>query len=165
MRRCSPSIQAANPDKNFNMFPIPNDSGDIQQPIALDTGICLGNTSSEAEAAAAEKFINFLSTTEAAQLYFDLDHSPSCISGVSAEIPQCQGVVDVLEEKGVLSLEILPAGFEETKRSKIQQVLIDGDIDSMLTTMTEDYTAAVEVEAAQAAEYRKLKMKAPDLGR
>ncbi len=152
MRRCSPSIQAANPDKNFNMFPIPNDSGDIQQPIALDTGICLGNTSSEAKAAAAEKFINFLSTTEAAQLYFDLDHSPSCISGVSAEIPQCQGVVDVLEEKGVLSLEILPAGFEETKRSKIQQVLIDGDIDSMLTTMTEDYTAAVEAEAAQAAE-------------
>ena len=58
----------------------------------------------------------------------------------------------MLEERGALSMEILPAGFEETKRSKIQQVLIDGDINAMLTTMTEDYMAAVASEAAQTAE-------------
>ena len=38
----APSIEAANPDKNFDMFPMPNDSGDIQQPLGLDTGLCLG---------------------------------------------------------------------------------------------------------------------------
>ena len=57
-----------------------------------------------------------------------------------------------LDEKGVLSMEVLPAGFEETKRSKIQQVLIDGDIEGLLTTLTEDYMAALESQAAQTAE-------------
>ena len=47
---------------------------------------------------------------------------------------------------------MLPAGFEETKRSKIQQVLIDGDIEGLLTTLTEDYMAALESQAAQTAE-------------
>ena len=42
--------------------------------------------------------------------------------------------MEILDEKGVLSMEVLPAGFEETKRSKIQQVLIDGDIEGLLTT-------------------------------
>ena len=45
--------------------------------------------------------------------------------------------MEILDEKGVLSMEVLPAGFEETKRSKIQQVLIDGDIEGLLTTLTE----------------------------
>ena len=60
--------------------------------------------------------------------------------------------MEILDEKGVLSMEVLPAGFEGTKRSKIQQVLIDGDIEGLLTTLTEDYMAALESQAAQTAE-------------
>ena len=60
--------------------------------------------------------------------------------------------MEILDEKGVLSMEVLPAGFEETKRSKIQQVLIDGDVEGLLTTLTEDYMAAQESQAAQTAE-------------
>lgn len=148
----SSSIEAANPDKHFNMFPMPNDSGDIKQPIGLDTGICAGADSSPEKAAAADLFLKYMSTTEAAQMYSDLDYSPSCIQGVKAKIPQGQGIVDILDEKGVLSVASLPAGFEETKRSKIQQVIIDGDITAYLTTMTEDYLAACAAEDEQAAE-------------
>lgn len=148
----APSIEAANPDKNFDMFPMPNDSGDIQQPLGLDTGLCLGAGFEGDAAIAAEMFLNYIASTEGAQIYADLDHSPSCIQGVEANIPQGTGVVEILDEKGVLSMEVLPAGFEETKRSKIQQVLIDGDIEGLLTTLTEDYMAALESQAAQTAE-------------
>lgn len=145
----SASIEAANPDKKFNMFPMPNDSGDIKQPIGLDTGICAGADSSPEKAAAADLFLKFMSTTEAAQLYSDLDHSPSCIKGVNAVIPQGQGIVDILAEKGVLSVASLPAGFEETKRSKIQNVILNGDITGYLTEMTSDYLAACQAEDEQ----------------
>ena len=149
----APSIEAANPDKNFDMFPMPNDSGDIQQPLGLDTGLCLGvNEHGEDAAIASEMFLNFIASAEGAQIYADLDHSPSCIEGVEADIPQGTGVVAILDEKGVLSTATLPAGFEETKRSKIQQVLIDGDITSLLTTLTQDHVAAAESAAAQTAE-------------
>ncbi len=149
----APSIEAANPDKNFDMFPMPNDSGDIQQPLGLDTGLCLGvNEHGEDAAIASEMFLNFIASAEGAQIYADLDHSPSCIEGVEADIPQGTGVVAILDEKGVLSTATLPAGFEETKRSKIQQVLIDGDITSLLTTLTQDHVAAAESAAAQTTE-------------
>ena len=149
----APSIEAANPDKNFDMFPMPNDSGDIQQPMGLDTGLCLGvNEHGEDAAIASEMFLNFIASAEGAQIYADLDHSPSCIEGVEADIPQGTGVVEILDEKGVLSVATLPAGFEETKRSKIQQVLIDGDINTLLTTLTEDHVAAAEAAASQATE-------------
>lgn len=142
----SSSIEAANPDKHINMFPMPNDSGDIAQPIGVDTGIalCAGRPDDKAEA--AKQFVLFMSTTEAAQKYSDLDHSPSCIKGVEAVIPQGQGIVDILADKGALSTATLPAGFEETKRSKIQQPLMDGDINAYLTTLTEDFLAAAADE-------------------
>ncbi len=143
----APSIEAANPDKNFDMFPMPNDSGDFKQPLGLDTGLCLGvNEHGEDANIASEMFLNFIASAEGAQIYASLDHSPSCIQGVEADIPQGTGVVAILDEKGVLSTEVLPAGFEETKRSKIQQVLIDGDVTTLLTTMTEDYMAALASE-------------------
>ena len=41
-----PSIESANPDKNVAMFPMPNDKGDMKQPLGVDVAICAGADSS-----------------------------------------------------------------------------------------------------------------------
>lgn len=141
-----PSIESANPDKNVAMFPMPNDKGDMKQPLGVDVAICAGADTTGDKADAVDKFLLYLSSTEAAQMYSDKDHSPSCIKGVEAQIPQAQAVLDLIDTVGVLDISAPPAGFEETKRSKLQQVLIDKDVNAFLTTMTEDFLAAAASE-------------------
>lgn len=115
-----PSIESANPDKNVAMFPMPNDKGDMKQPLGVDVAICAGADTTGDKADAVDKFLLYLSSTEAAQMYSDKDHSPSCIKGVEAQIPQAQAVLDLIDTAGVLDISAPPAGFEETKRSKLQ---------------------------------------------
>ena len=55
-------------------------------------------------------------------------------------------MLDLIDTAGVLDISAPPAGFEETKRSKLQQVLIDKDVNAFLTTMTEDFLAAAASE-------------------
>ena len=141
-----PSIESANPDKNVAMFPMPNDKGDMKQPLGVDVAICAGADTTGDKADAVDKFLLYLSSTEAAQMYSDKDHSPSCIKGVEAQIPQAQAVLDLIDTAGVLDISAPPAGFEETKRSKLQQVLIDKDVTAFLTTMTADFLAAAASE-------------------
>ena len=141
-----PSIESANPDKNVAMFPMPNDKGDMKQPLGVDVAICAGADTTGDKADAVDKFLLYLSSTEAAQMHSDKDHSPSCIKGVEAQIPQAQAVLDLIDTAGVLDISAPPAGFEETKRSKLQQVLIDKDVNAFLTTMTEDFLAAAASE-------------------
>ena len=141
-----PSIESANPDKNVAMFPMPNDKGDMKQPLGVDVAICAGADTTGDKADAVDKFLLYLSSTEAAQMYSDKDHSPSCIKGVEAQSPQAQAVLDLIDTAGVLDISAPPAGFEETKRSKLQQVLIDKDVNAFLTTMTEDFLAAAASE-------------------
>lgn len=141
-----PSIESANPDKNVAMFPMPNDKGDMKQPLGVDVAICAGADTTGDKADAVDKFLLYLSSTEAAQMYSDKDHSPSCIKGVEAQIPQAQAVLDLIDTAGVLDISAPPAGFEEIKRSKLQQVLIDKDVNAFLTTMTEDFLAAAASE-------------------
>ena len=141
-----PSIESANPDKNVAMFPMPNDKGDMKQPLGVDVAICAGADTTGDKADAVDKFLLYLSSTEAAQMYSDKDHSPSCIKGVEAQIPQAQAVLDLIDTAGVLDISAPPAGFEETKRSKLQQVLIDKHVNAFLTTMTQDFLAAAASE-------------------
>ncbi len=141
-----PSIESANPDKNVAMFPMPNEKGDMKQPVGVDMAICAGANTTGEKAEAVDKFLQYLASPEAAQKYSDLDHSPSCIDGVEAKIPQAQAVLDLIETSSVLDVSAPPAGFEETKRSKLQQVFIDKDVNAFLTTMTEDFLAAYEAE-------------------
>lgn len=136
-----PSIESANPEKNVSMFPMPNAAGDMKQPLGVDVAICAG-AHSEAKTEQVDKFLAFLTSTEAAQMYSDMDHSPSCIKGVNANIPKAKPILDLIDTAGVLDVAVPPPGFEETKRSKLQQVLIDKDVNAFLTTMTEDWKAS-----------------------
>lgn len=129
-----PSIKAANPDGNFAMFPMPNDSGDIIQPVGVDVAICAGVNSENPEA--VDAFLAFLTTPEAAGIYAENDRSPSCIEGVEVELPEFSAMMEAIEKNSVIDLVSPPAGFEETKRSMLQAVIVEKDVEGWLKDLT-----------------------------
>ena len=144
-----PSIQAANPDANVEMFPMPNDSGDMKQPVGVDCAICVSAKAAAdpAKSEAVDKFMAYLFSTEAGQMYSDMDHSPSAITGVTADIPQDKLVLDLIDKAGVLDLAVPPTGFEDTKRSEIQNVFMGTSVPDFLSQLDEDWKTAREAEA------------------
>lgn len=144
-----PSMKSANPDFNVAMIPLPNDNGDMIQTTGADSGFCI-NVKMKDKADklnAIKEFIGFLVSTEGAQLYTDLDKSPSCVKGVTLNVPELDGMNKYIAEKGaVLDVAVLPTGFEDTKRGKIQNVLIDKNIDAFLEELSNDFALAVSEE-------------------
>ncbi len=142
-----PSFLSANPDFNVEFAILPNDNG---KPIAtqtVDTGFCVNaKIADEPEKMEAiDKFLSFALSVEGAQIYTDNDKSPSCVTGVKAEVPQFQPFFDYVEANGFEADGAYPpTGFEDTKRGKIQNVLLDKDADAFLTEMTNDWNQAVE---------------------
>lgn len=132
---------------NVEFTILPNDNG---KPIAtqtVDTGFCVNaKVADEPEKMEAiDKFLSFALSAEGAQIYTDNDKSPSCVTGVKAEVPQFQPFFDYVEANGFEADGAYPpTGFEDTKRGKIQNVLLDKDVDAFLKEMTNDWNQAVE---------------------
>lgn len=135
-----PSIKAANPEGNFAMFPMPNDSGDIIQPVGVDVAICAGAKSEHPEA--VDAFLSFLTTPEAANIYAENDRSPSCIKGVSVDLPEFAAMMEAIEHKTIIDVVSPPAGFEETKRSMLQTVIVERDVEGWLKQLTDAWKEA-----------------------
>lgn len=144
-----PSIEAANPEINVEIFPMPNDSGDMKQPTDVDCGICVSAKAAEDEtkSAAIDKFMAFMFSTEGGQIYADMDHSPSAIKGVTADIPQGKRVLDLIETAGVLDLNAPPAGLEDSKRTEIQNIFMGTGVDEFLTWLDAEWQSALAAEA------------------
>ena len=137
----------ANPDFNVEFAILPNDNGKPIATQAVDTGFCVNaKIADEPEKMEAiDKFLSFALSAEGAQIYTDNDKSPSCVTGVKAEVPQFQPFFDYVEANGFEADGAYPpTGFEDTKRGKIQNVLLDKDVDAFLTEMTNDWNQAVE---------------------
>jgi raffinose/stachyose/melibiose transport system substrate-binding protein len=140
-----PSLLNANPDLNVAFCVLPNDNGDMKAVMSPDSGFCVrGSITEEPEKMEAiDRFIAFALSKEGAQIYTDNDKSPSCVTGVSFEVPQFKEFFDYVEVNGsVLDATPLPTGFEDTKRGKIQNVLIDKDVEGFLEEMSADYKEA-----------------------
>lgn len=140
------SFLSANPDFNVEFSVLPNDSG---KPIAIesvDTGFCVNAkvADDKDKMEAIDTFLSFLLSPEGAQIYADNDKSPSCVNGVTVSVPQFQPFFDYVEENGFQADgAVPPTGFEDTKRGKIQNVLLDKDVDAFLKEMSDDWAQAV----------------------
>lgn len=140
-----PSIKAANPKMNVKMAVLPNDKGDMKAVVSADTGFCVNaNLAKDPDKlAAVDAFLSFVFSKEGAQIYADNDKSYSCVDGVSLSVPEFQDFQDYANKNGtVMDVSALPTGFEDTKRGKIQNVLLDKNVDAFLNTMTEDFQSA-----------------------
>lgn len=76
-----PSIQKANPNIKFGMFPVPATKAEDSKVIyGIDAAVAISAKTTKKDAAL--KFVEFLSRTETAQMYADADKSPSVIKDV-----------------------------------------------------------------------------------
>ncbi len=81
--------------------------------------------------------MQYLTSTEAAQIFADRDHTPSAIKGVVADIPEAPMMMESIEKNGVLDAMAPPAGFEQEKRAELQEMVMDGDITKCLNKLDE----------------------------
>lgn len=131
-----PSLQSANPDASFKIFPWPTDTGETKETVRVDWAIAAGKNSNDNKEA-VDTFMEYLTSTEAAQIFSDRDHSLSAIKGVVPDIPEAQKVVDSVEKNGVLDAVAPPPGFEQEKRAELQELVMDGDVTKCLNKLDE----------------------------
>lgn len=143
-----PSIEAANPDMNVAMFPMPNEKGDMKQPVGVDCAICVSAKAAAdpVKSAAVDKFLSFLISKEGGQIYADLDHSPSAIKDVAVDIPADKLVLDLIDKSGIIDLAVPPTGFEDAKRAEIQNVFMGTDVKDFLSTLDDEWQSALAAE-------------------
>ena len=96
-----PSIKKANPEMNIGMFSFPSNSGDTKVSMGIDVNLAISAKCANADA--AKKFVEFAASKEMVQLYVDNDYSLPCMKDVTANIPDAQEIVDLVEGgKGAL---------------------------------------------------------------
>lgn len=133
-----------NPDLPVAMIPLPNPVNDEQSKVvvSIDTSFCISaNTKHPQECL---KFLEFLSRTETAQTYTDLEGSPNVIRGVKYSVKQLEKINDAMSAgKTALSLNaVWPSGLRKALGDVATNLILDHDLETFYSDaqMTiEDY--------------------------
>ncbi len=137
-----PSIKKANPEMNIGMFSFPSNSGDTKVSMGIDVNLAISAKCANADA--AKKFVEFAASKEMVQLYVDNDYSLPCMKDVTANIPDAQEIVDLVEGgKGALQATALPKAVSDERQNTIQKVIVpEGgeDVNSFLTKLSEVFS-------------------------
>ena len=137
----TPSILSANPDANFGIFPMPNDSGDMKQQLWPDVTLYAGiNKDSDTKATAVEDFLAFMASTEAAQTFADMDHSPSAIEGVTDKLERADSITQLIAENSVLDISRPRTGF--SLDTYMQQLIVDQNVQEFADLLDQEWNAA-----------------------
>lgn len=135
-----PSIKKANPDMNVGMFLFPSSNGDTKVSMGIDVNLAISAKCANADA--AKKFVEFAASKEMVQLYVDNDYSLPCMKDVTANIPDAQEIVDLVNNgKGELQGAALPKAVSDERQNTIQKVIVPegGDVTSFLTKLSETF--------------------------
>jgi ABC-type sugar transport system, periplasmic component len=122
-------------DENIKvaLVPLPNPAGgDAKVPVSIDTSFCISSSTKYPEACL--RFLDFLSKTETAQVYTDIECSPNVILGVEYNVPEFASIVEKLNAGDIfISLNaIWPSGFRNDLRDPAQMLIIDKNIDAFI---------------------------------
>lgn len=119
------------PDLKVAMIPLPNPDGEDNKVIvSIDTGFCISNTTKHSDACL--KFLEYMSKTETAQAYTDIEKSPNVIKGVSYNVQELQLINEaMLAGKTALSLNaIWPSGLRKALGEAATNLIFDRNIET-----------------------------------
>lgn len=131
-----PSIEEANPEIEFSMFPVPATNEADQKVIyGIDAAVSIGAETEYPEAAL--KFLEFLAQPENAQIFADLDGSPSTIVGVESKVEEFTLLTTLLDEGRSFEWHHFKwaAGMEGQFNDTAQSLVVDKDVDAYLEQM------------------------------
>ncbi len=131
-----PSIQKANPDVEFSMFPVPASNTENQKVIyGIDAAVSMSADTEHPEEAL--KFIEFLAQPENAQIFTNMDKSPSTIIGVETSVKEFKMLTDLLDVGKSFQWHHFKwkAGMEGQFNDTAQELIVTKDIDAYLKQM------------------------------
>lgn len=102
-----PAVQSQNPDFEIGMFPFPGiNEGEEMTVGAADLALSISANSKEKEA--AQTFVEYMTSKDAMQKYYDVDGSPTSVTAVDTDgkFDEMAGVTDlVFTEKQIIWLQ------------------------------------------------------------
>ncbi|MEE1199311.1 MAG: extracellular solute-binding protein [Christensenellales bacterium] len=127
------SVLTANPEMNVGMFGIPSASGDVKIPVNIDTGFAVSAKSEHQEIAL--KFLEFLTRTEIAQKYYEVDGNINMIKGVEYDKAQMMDTYKLVMNGDMTLTQINLWGPNATNvrsdmGAALQSVYTDGAMDT-----------------------------------
>lgn len=138
-----PSVQKANPDIKFGMFPIPATKAEDTKVIyGIDAAVAVSAKTKQKDAAL--KFVEFLSKTETAQMYADGDKSPSVIKGVRMNFEPIKNLAQMLaDNKSFTWLHFNWApGMEAQWNTEAQNLAVAKDKNAYFKALDKDFAAS-----------------------
>lgn len=132
------TILVANPELNMGIFPLPNDTKETTNVLTgVDAALCISAKASDKEKEAALKFLDFLSRTENAQIFCDMDGAPSCITEVVYKDDGVSPVIDMIKAGQVHDwmASTIPNNVVQDLYNVTQQFVSERDVDQYLTNL------------------------------
>lgn len=129
-----PNIKATNPDLDFVVTAFPADEDSVSYlSMNIDIGLCISKDCQNVEA--AKRFLAFMTETENAQLFNDIDGSMSLVNGVVSDIPEMEQIYSDIE--GGLVYEMMsnlwPNGYNTALMDYISSMLMYNDLETYLS--------------------------------
>ena len=127
------TMQQSNPDIAIKLIPFPSPlGGDIKVPVNIDTSYSLAADCAHQEE--GMKFIEFMSRTETAQKYYQVDGNVNMIKGVTFDKEQHMMMKDLMDWGNMFLTQVnfWPTGLREEMRPAAQQLFVDSNVDNFV---------------------------------
>lgn len=127
------TMQQSNPDIAIKLIPFPSPlGGDIKVPVNIDTSYSLAADCAHQEE--GMKFIEFMSRTETAQKYYQVDGNVNMIKGVTFDKEQHMMMKDLMDGGNMFLTQVnfWPTGLREEMRPAAQQLFVDSNVDNFV---------------------------------
>ncbi len=130
------TFQTGDPDVQVKLMPFPSplaEAGDpAMVPVNIDTSYSLSADSPYQTEGL--KFLEFMSQTENAQTYFELDGNVNFIEGVEFNKEEHMYMKELMDEGNMFLTQVnfWPNGLREEMRPASQQIFLDSEVDSFV---------------------------------
>ncbi|MDR1286177.1 MAG: extracellular solute-binding protein [Treponema sp.] len=134
---CIPTFEAANPNLNFSLMPLPAVNAADTRVTAFPGDFAITMSSSAKYPAESRKFLEFITTPAAATYYAEKDGSISCIKGVTYVAPQLadqQKVIDGGRSRSPADV-IWTTKQQDDIGAALQNLYMTGDVEKFVTTL------------------------------
>lgn len=125
------TLKDYDPDVQIALIPLPNPTGAASQVVvSIDTSFCISAATKHPEACL--KFLEYLSKTETAQKYTDIEGSPNVIKGVQLNVKELEKINETMAQGHVVISQnaIWPSGFRKELGDAATNLVIDRDVDA-----------------------------------
>lgn len=142
------NLKLANPDFNFGVFQLPNDTRETTTALAgINASHCISNGASDEEKEIGLKFLEFMSRPENAQKWSDTAGEVSCIIGVNFADTRLDPILNFIKEGPVHDWmgSSINNNIVNDLYSVTQGFLMNQDIDQYLKDMDE----SIRINAAE----------------